>query len=288
MFGIQAFGYVFGQKRRTQAGIDKYVERGNLLVAIAKKYNLLKDGASLVELGTGWMHWFGLYIGLHADGDIKLELYDVWDNRQLDALKGAFGKLARQWKQNPSVSVEQHERLNSILNARSFEELYGRIGANYKIDSKGSLATYPATAYDAIISFHVMEHVGKSFIEQSISDMFRMLKPGGYCIHQIGIDDHLAHYDSKASKKNYLRYSLSKRKYLFENVVQYHNVLQGADYQRFFSNAGFEIVEVDRERCDIEGLRIHSDWAGYSRETRRPRSLPWYAENPCSMIMRSA
>ena len=72
-----------------------------------------------------------------------------------------------------------------------------------------------------------------------------------YCIHQIGIDDHLAHYDSKVSKKHYLRYSLSNRKYLFENIVQYHNVLQAEDYQRFFLNKGFEILEIDRERCDI-------------------------------------
>ena len=34
----------------------------------------------------------------------------------------------------------------------------------------------------------------------------------------------------------------------------------------YFRNAGFDIVEIDRERCDIEGLRIHSDWTGYSRE----------------------
>ena len=190
----------------------------------------------------------------------------MWDNRQLDALKGSFGKLNAFWDKDETISAKQRERLASIQTVDSFNELYRRFNANYTIDSEGSLANYPADAYDAITSFHVMEHIGRSFIEKSIADMFRMLKPGGYCIHQIGIDDHLAHYDSKVSKKNYLRYSLANRKYLFENVVQYHNVLQGADYQRYFSNAGFEIVEVDRERCDISGLKIHEDWASYSLE----------------------
>ena len=87
-----------------------------------------------------------------------------------------------------------------------------------------------------------------------------------YSIHQIGIDDHLAHYDGKVSSKNYIRYSFSRRRYLFENVVQYHNVLQEDDYERFFANAGFEIVEVRRDRCDLSGLSIHKDWIGYSRE----------------------
>jgi SAM-dependent methyltransferase len=264
--GYRSLGNRFGQKKRREQSIEKYVERGDLLVELARKYDVLKDGTALVELGTGWIHWFGLYLALHVEGEVSLELYDVWDNRQLDALKGSFGKLAERWEQSDAVSARQCERLASIQTAGSFDELYQRFNANYTIDTEGSLAAYPDETYDAITSFHVMEHVGRSFIEQSIGDMFRILKPGGYCIHQIGIDDHLAHYDSKVSKKNYLRYSLSKRKYLFENVVQYHNVLQGADYQRFFSNAGFDIVEVDRERCDISGLRIHADWADYSRD----------------------
>ena len=264
--GYRRLGNRFGQKKRRKQGIDKYIKRGDLLVVLARKYGVLRDGATLVELGTGWIHWFGLYLTLHVDGDVRLELYDVWDNRQLDALKGAFNKLAEHWDHVDAISAGQRERLASIQIVDSFDELYQRFNANYTIDSNGSLAVYPDDSYDAIVSFHVMEHVGRSFIEQSIGHMFRMLKPGGYCIHQIGIDDHLAHYDGGMSKKNYLRYSLAKRKYLFENVVQYHNVLQGADYQRFFSNAGFETVEVDRETCDISGLRIHADWSGYPRE----------------------
>jgi len=264
--GYRILGNRFGQKKRRQQNIAKYVERGDLLVELARKYGVLKDGMALVELGTGWIHWFGLYLALHVEGEISLELYDVWDNRQLDALKGSFGKLDALWDNDETISTGQRERLRSILTVDSFDELYHRFNANYTINREGSLASYSADSYDSIISFHVMEHVGRNFIEQSIGDMFRMLKPGGYCIHQIGIDDHLAHYDSKVSKKNYLRYSLSKRKYLFENVVQYHNVLQGADYQRFFSNAGFDIVAIDRERCDIEGLEINKDWMGYTRE----------------------
>lgn len=255
-------GNIVGQKKRRHQNIDKYIERGNLLVDLAKKYGVLKDGMSLVELGTGWIHWFGLYLFLHVEGQIKLELYDVWDNRQLDALRDAFRQL-----KNRSLAPELLRiRLDSIVTAASFEDLYRAVGANYTINSNGSLESYSSETYDAVFSFHVLEHVDRDSIEKSIDHMYRILKPGGCCIQQIGIDDHLSHYDSKVSKKNYLRYSRTLRKRIFENSVQYHNVLQGEDFLRFFRNSGFDVIEVDRERCDLGNLSIHADWKTYSQE----------------------
>ena len=264
--GYRRLGNVLGQNKRRHQSIDTYVKRGDRLVELVRKYSVLKDGSALVELGTGWIHWYSLYLALHTGGEPGLELFDVWDNRQLDALKSAFGKLASRWEHDATVTAIQRERLAAIQSVKSFDELYRRFNANYTINSTGSLAGYPDITFDLITSFHVMEHIGRSIIEDSIGHMFRMLKPGGYCIHQIGIDDHLAHYDSKVSKKNYIRYSLSKRKYLLENIVQYHNVLQGEDYRRFFLNKGFDIIEMDRERCDITRLSVHPDWESYSHE----------------------
>lgn len=278
--GYRYLGNLVGQEKRGQQDINEYVIRGDLLVDLARKYGLLQNDAAVVELGTGWIHWFGLYLSMHAEGDLQLELFDVWDNRQLDALKQSFAKLADRWEQENNTDTRRREALDAIQSAASFEDLYERFNAHYTISSEGSLAGYPAATYNAVISFHVLEHIGRSFIENSIGDMYRMLKPGGYCIHQIGIDDHLAHYDSRVSKKHYLSYSLSKRKYLFENVVQYHNVLQGEDYQRFFRDAGFEILETDRERCDIENLRIHPEWEGYSREDQETTILTLVCRKP--------
>ena len=198
---------------------------------------------------------------------------------QLDALKSVFNKLAVCWEQDDSVDAKQRELLALIQTVGTFDELYGHFKANYTINSEGSLAAYSSDTYDLIISFHVMEHVDRNSIEQSIGHMCRMLKPGGYCIHQIGVDDHLVHYDSKVSKKNYMRYSLSERKYLFENIVQYHNVLQGADYLRYFGNAGFDLMEIDREYCDIAGINIHADWAGYSQEDQETTIFTIVAAN---------
>ena len=206
-------GNTLGQKKRLKrSDITVYKERGDLIVQYARKYELLSKNLSAVEIGTGWTNWFGLYLALHAEKNINLELFDVWDNRQLQALKNSFGELAQIWERNSDISVQQRNRLSSLLKANSFDEIYNQFNANYTLDSNGSLDTYPNNTYDLVFSFHVMEHIGREIIDDTIGQMYRLLKPGGYCIHQVGIDDHLAHYDNKASKKN-----ISRIHYLLEN-----------------------------------------------------------------------
>ena len=257
-------GNVIGQKKRENQNLDLYIERGDLLVSLCNKYDILKDGNHFLELGTGWLHWFGIYIRLHSD--IKVDLYDVWDNRQFDALKKLFSNLKKIWGEDNRITERQTELFKLINFANSYTELYSKFNLNYTIDKEGSLKSYETDFFDCVFSFHVMEHIGKSFITESINDMYRILKPGAYCIHQIGIDDHLSHYDKKESLKNYLRYSTKIRKLIFENIVQYHNVLQGQEYLDMFIKSGFEIIEINREKCNISKLKIHDDWRSFSQE----------------------
>ncbi len=257
-------GNVIGQKKRENQNLDSYVERGDLLVSLCKKYEVLKDGNNFLELGTGWLHWFGIYTRLHSD--IKVGLYDVWDNRQFNALKKSFSNLQKIWDKEDRTTERQVELFKLISSSKSHDILYSNLDLTYTINKNGSLKNYKTNSFDCVFSFHVLEHIGKEFIGESINDMYRILKPGTYCIHQIGIDDHLSHYDKNESPKNYLKYSIKVRKMIFENIVQYHNVLQGQEYLDMFRKTGFEITEIDREKCNINNLKIHNDWKSFSQE----------------------
>ncbi len=259
-------GNILGEKRRQRRNINDYIERGDLLVDAARKYGLLDKKISAVEIGTGWMHWYGLYLALQSEKSVQLELFDVWDNRQFNALRSAFSDLEKRWKADPKIDKKKCDRISNLLTATSFHELYRKFNANYKLDETGSLASYRDNYYDTVFSFHVLEHVRRDIIQESIGHMHRMLKPGGLCIHQIGIDDHLAHYDRSASKKQYLEYSIPLRKHFFENDVQYHNGLQAGDFLYYFRCQKFEIVELHREKIDLSNVSVHDDWKGYSLE----------------------
>jgi hypothetical protein len=113
---------------------------------------------------------------------------------------------------------------------------------------------------------HVLEHVPTKYVPDLVNNMYRKLKPGKYTIHQIGIDDHLAHYDRKASQKQYVQYSDRTWRTFFENEVQYFNRLQMSEWLDAFRSAGFILEESIVEATDIASLKIASRFADYSHE----------------------
>jgi cyclopropane fatty-acyl-phospholipid synthase-like methyltransferase len=257
-------GNHFGAKNRHQvADLPIRVNRGDLIVELCRKYHALNNGDKLLEVGTGWMHWYSLYLRIFYE--CRITALDIWDNRQFSALKAGFGKLAERHKETP-ISETASNNLAVISRAASFAELYREIGFQYVIEPRGSLDQFADQSFDCILSMHVLEHVPAKYVNDLIGNMYRTLKPGKFTIHQIGIDDHLAHYDRKASQKQYLKYSDRTWKALFENEVQYFNRLQMSEWLNAFKNAGFTLEEKLVEATDIATLKIAPRFAGYSHE----------------------
>ena len=86
-------GNIFGEKKRKKANINTYITRGNLLLNLCKKYHAIKENDKLLEIGTGWIHWYSIYLRLFYN--VKITMIDVWDNRQIVALQTAFFKLSK-------------------------------------------------------------------------------------------------------------------------------------------------------------------------------------------------
>jgi len=257
-------GNHFGAKKRHRVSdLPIRVGRGELIVNLCRKYHALHSGEKLLEVGTGWMHWYSLYLRIFYD--CRITALDIWDNRQFSALKAGFGKLAQRYKE-ARISETVLNNLAVISRATSFAELYREIGIEYVIEPRGSLDQFADQSFDCILSMHVLEHVPTEYVTDLVRNMYRTLKPGKYTIHQIGIDDHLAHYDRKASQKQYLQYSDRTWKNLFENRVQYFNRLQMSEWLDAFRNAGFILEEKLVEATDIANLKVAARFADYSQE----------------------
>lgn len=267
--GYRALGNLVGARSRKTSVQGHYVQRAQENLAFVEGLGAIRDGMTVMELGTGWVHWEALFT--RAFYDVRLILFDVWDNRQFDGFIKYAGHLREYLIANPAYRPERRDRaialLEAVLASSTFEAVYGILGARYIIDPDGALAQIADGSVDLVISSDVLEHVDANAVPLLARDLFRILSSGGVAAHQIVEADHLRIYDHSVHPKQYLRYSDSKWKLLFENKVQYINRLQHSDYVAAFKAAGFDIAaSAIHTRCDSTRLRIDDRFKGYDRD----------------------
>ena len=262
-------GNTLGGRRRSKGLPDRYVPRANGNLQFIESYGGIRDGMHVVELGTGWVHWEAFFTRLFYD--VTCTLFDVWDNRQF----GGFQRYAHELRQQlrstvarPEVSLRRAEiLLDEVSTLPNFDAVYERLGFQYMIDPQGSLRELPDACTDLIISSDVLEHVPVGSVDSLISDMYRILKPGGMAAQLIVPWDHLAGYDSRVHGKNYLRYGDRIWRTFFENDVQYFNRLQHSEWIERFRRGKMEVVCAKIIGSDNLGdLPISHRFRGYSRE----------------------
>src|SRR5581483_803101 len=109
-------GNVVLQRQRLQAGLPpRYVERARRLIQICEKYQVVKPGDRVLEVGTGWVHWEATILRLFYD--VKLTLFDVVDNHLLSVYKEYLQELDRVIDRELALSPSQSERVHPLLRA---------------------------------------------------------------------------------------------------------------------------------------------------------------------------
>lgn len=266
-FYRNVLGDVCGARRRTRQGLSEaYIERSKLELTLLKQYGLLRDDVKMLEVGTGWVHFFGIFPCLFAG--LRVTLSDVWDCRQFGPFLKFFEELEGRLHSDYDLAPEELLRAQGVLaqikRAASFEDVYRIINAEYVVDRGGKNVLIKGDgSFDVVVSFHVLEHVRYNDVPEHLEGYARLLKPGGFQIHQIGIDDHLAHYDRCAHVKSYLQYSDKVWKKWFENELQYFNRIQLSEWLSRFEATGMELVHLEHSECDLTGLSIHPSFAHF-------------------------
>ena len=262
-------GNLAGNRRRGTGQIPAYyVERLKRFIRLQRKQGLVHNGDRILELGTGWMHWEAITTRLLLDS--RAVLFDVWDNRQLSGLKNYVAQLGPALKSSDiELSAAEAARaqflIHEIGKVNSFEELYQLLDFEYLLESSGSLAKLPNDSFQFVVSGGVLEHVSREATPLLLKETARILKPGGWALHSIDLEDHLSHYDGTVSKKLYLTHSERSWRLLFENKIQYINRLQRSEWLAIFKGAGFELIDEDSWNVDISALRLSPRYENMDR-----------------------
>ncbi len=222
-----------------------YVDRARFFLEMVKKHGIIQSGDRLLELGTGWIHWESTVLRLFYDIDVTL--FDVWDSRRLGLFKRYFAEFAGVMDDEIDAESEQlehaHRLLEAVSEAHSFDDLYRLLWFEYVVEPSGTLDYFPDASFDAVFSFAVLEHVRKESLPGYVRDLHRLLKPGGYSIHEIDLKDHLHYCDPGVFPKNYLKYSDRVWEHYFESEFHYVNRVQRSEWLSLFCTAGLELVE---------------------------------------------
>jgi cyclopropane fatty-acyl-phospholipid synthase-like methyltransferase len=265
----RALGNTVGARSRIRRGLEpRYLQRAKYMIEFCDKYGIPKKGQKTLEIGTGWVHWESLILRLFFDA--QPTAFDVWDNRQLSAFRYYVEQLMSRLDSEFTLCAERLERARSLLSkltqAQRFEEVYNILGMTYIIDSTGTLRQIQDKHCSLIVSWDVLEHVDRAILPHLIADFYRVLKPGGYSIHQIDMRDHLTYYDPSVCHKYYLKYSDSTWKRVFENQVQYFNRVQRPEWMALFGDAGLELVHSEFDYVDITSMKVDPSYAHLSQE----------------------
>jgi hypothetical protein len=261
-----------GARRRASSAIDaqpsNYLGRAKRVLDLAKEHRLVTDGARLLEIGTGWVHWEATILRLFYD--LEATLVDVWDNRQLAAYKAHLSEIDRYINTGLGMdrtrSRHAHALVAKMLAARSFNELYETAGFTYLVDPTGTLDCLPDASFDFIVSSTVLEHVRRETLPTFLKNTERILRDGGRSYHAIDLGDHLSYYDPKAHPKQYLAYGERTWKLLFENRVQYFNRLQLPEWLSLFAQTDLTLVTCTQASRPLQGLRVARQFRRFSHD----------------------
>ena len=147
-------------------------------------------------------------------------------------------------KSEQNILTSKINLLNISPDYATQTKLKSLANINYtSIDLKSSLAMYnedltnlsfKGNSFDAIVCYHVLEHIEDDL--KAISEIYRILKPGGWAILQTPIDN-----DREETYEDFTITSPVERKKIFGQ--EDHVRIYGRDYFLRLNKAGFTVTE---------------------------------------------
>jgi predicted SAM-dependent methyltransferase len=258
---------------------DLYFEQ-KLTHAIDHYKFLTKYGDSnkvnrVLELGTGWYPVIPLFFFLNGvESIITIDIQSWLKKENLILTIKKF--LEYREKQTlpilqESGNVEKWEILLSIVereNSITYNQILEAIHLEYVIQDAGNLSL-ENDSIDFICSNNTLEHVKNEHLSSILIEFKRILNSeGGVMSHFIDMTDHFAHFDTRISVYNYLKYSRKMWK-LIDNNIQHMNRLRLVDYKNIYEELQIPITEeqvTNESKRDLENIRIHKAFSKYTNE----------------------
>jgi len=250
------------------------LDRAYELITLTHQARGRIDGASCLEIGTGWRPLIPFVLALA--GARQVITIDVNPWLTLDyaletwrALKDQLDEIAAVAQLDEQTVLRRYQAVPARPAVLS--DLFDPLGIHYVYPGDARATGLADQSIDLIVSSNVLEHIPAEVLEEIHRESFRVLRRDGLSVHRFNPQDHYATVDSSITHANFLQYSTQAWHWYGGSGLAYHNRLRAPDYRRLFTAAGFEL-EICRERVDQRSLehlqsgklQAHPEFQGYS------------------------
>jgi len=224
-------------------------------LAWAEGAGLRLQGARVLELGTGRTPVATILMALMGSlvyGYDRSALLSEKDTRFVcDQIVELCGELANILGRRRSQLLADAQRW---IAEGTLEHLLEEARITYRAPADATASGLRSESIDAVVSFDVVEHLSRPTLRLLNQEARRVLMPGGFQFHAIGLGDHYASLDRNITSAHFLKYSETTWQLLTGNSLSYHNRIRLPEFLHLFKEDGFEAVAVDRE-VDPKALR---------------------------------
>lgn len=278
--------HVFGKLKDFDGHVAGKISDWTASMGYLSNVDFHVSGTRLMEIGTGWHPVFPLCFVLAkarsiATFDIVCLLGKTETFRLLDSLDMHVAKIAELAEEKPATV---HAMLMEWCRSRNLAELLSKSHIEYLAPADGRATGLEPNSIDLVYSNSVLEHVQREVISGLMEESFRVLKPGGLVMHNVGCNDHYASFDKSISFVNFLKYSEREWR-LWNNPIQYQNRLRAPEFLELAIQAGFEIIskKTNVRPGTLEALarmRIASQFERFSRDEIAATSIDFIGRKP--------
>lgn len=265
---------------------DSKVDDWRLMMGHLRNAKVNVDGATMLEIGTGWYPTFPLC--LYFAGVAHLYTLDLTRHLKVDMtrlladrVQAHVALIAREAGTSVEVlAAKQAKVIEALERGASIGAATGSI-VDYRAPADAAETALPASSVDVVFSNSVLEHVPPTVIDAIFDEAMRILRPGGIMFHSVNCGDHYAYTDRSIDQLHYLQFSDAEWE-RWNNAFLYQNRLRACDFTAMAKRAGFAI-EVDTSRASPERLKqldaitVDPVFARYTREQVAITSIDFIA-----------
>jgi SAM-dependent methyltransferase len=258
---------------------DEHLSSPLEIVDLLRECGQSPRGKVFFEIGTGGrpfvpflLHLAGAKRTITADGSQRLNESSAFETgraiqERLPAIAGRLGVNLASLRRRCEEALSGAEDLEGLLHG---------FGVDYRCPFDARNTALPNESVDVVCSSNVMDHMSGEKLLAIHRESFRILKPGGVCLHRYNPADRFRYVDRSILSVNFFLRDGEKRwRKDGGPALGSPNRLRMVQHRRLCEEAGFEVL-IDRPCVDREELE--AVWL----VCRRPLTKP----APCRFFVR--